>query len=696
MTDGPPAQAPHPVSTRGHDPGTIAAPMPAAPAPRTVRTRAVASMALCLAFDLVVAGGAMTGAILALTPGASIPAGALVPGATYAALVAFLFWASGEHRAVWRYVGYIDIVRLVRTVLLAVLVFVAIKSFTPPSLLPGIQHGRGATVALGAALGLLAMVLGRLAVRGATTGDLSAALRFQDVRLTPTVVFGPHEEVAAALRHARRSDEAVRFRPVAIVETDAVHQGRTIEGVPVAGGPNTLEHTLRQAQAREGRPPVLAVAAAPGARRLWEQALTTAARLDVPVRRIATAGREASLESVMPQDLLSRPPRRLDPERVRRLVRGRRVLITGAGGTIGSELARQVAAAAPARVLLLDASERAVYEIDLDLRERGHGALVEPVIGDVRNREAMDEVFAAWQPEIVLHAAAFKHVPLMEANPVEAVRVNVGGVRIVADAAVRHGARAFVLISSDKAVNPTNVMGATKRVGELIVEARAREAPQVRWASVRFGNVLGSSGSVVPLFERQIAAGGPVTVTDPAITRYFMTVEEATSLVLQAAALEAEGHALYVLDMGEPVRIVDLARQMIRLKGLEPEIDIPIVFTGLRPGEKLHEEIFHAHEDAVPSAIEGVRAVRTRRQGRGGSKGAARAAEAAARNDARTEARIEALTEAANQRDTPAVLGLLAELVPAFAPSEARAPALSQAMPARTAPESRRTAPSLR
>jgi len=281
-------------------------------------------------------------------------------------------------------------------------------------------------------------------------------------------------------------------------------------------------------------------------------------------------------------------------------------MVTGAGGTIGAELTRQIVKLGPERLILLDASEFNLYAIDQELTELKPACTWTSELGDVRDAARLRELFLRERPEVVLHAAALKHVPLMELNPAEAVLTNVGGALNVAKRARDTGA-AFVFISTDKAVNPTNVMGATKRVAERVVQALCAGS-EAKAAIVRFGNVLGSAGSVVPLFERQIAHGGPVTVTHPEMERYFMTVQEAASLVLQAASLPAEtGEAgVYVLDMGEPVRIEALARQVIRLHGLRPGADIDIVHTGLRPGEKLFEEIFYAAEDVRPTAADGV------------------------------------------------------------------------------------------
>jgi O-antigen biosynthesis protein WbqV len=333
-------------------------------------------------------------------------------------------------------------------------------------------------------------------------------------------------------------------------------------------------------------------------------------------------GEQIEVRPIAIEDLLGRTQTKLDRAAMRRLIEGRRVLVSGAGGTIGAELLRQVATAAPAELTLLDYSEYLLYGADLELGERHPELPHRAVLADVREPGRLDEVLAERQPELVFHAAALKHVPMVEANPIEGVLTNAIGTRNMADACRRAGVAGMVLISTDKAINPASVMGASKRLAESYCQAmdiaereRAARAggPATRFVTVRFGNVLGSTGSVVPLFQRQLAAGGPLTVTDPAMTRFFMTVREAVELVLQASALglEAAGGGggtgkIYVLDMGQPVRIVDLARQMIRLAGLRPDKDVAIVTTGVRPGEKLAEELFHDKEPMVATGHPGL------------------------------------------------------------------------------------------
>jgi len=303
---------------------------------------------------------------------------------------------------------------------------------------------------------------------------------------------------------------------------------------------------------------------------------------------VMTGGVEISpIRDVHIEDLLGRPEVKTDFAKVSASVHNKRVLVTGAGGSIGSELCRQLAQFAPKELLLLGRGENSIYEVHRELRQKYPALSITPIIADVQDTKRVESVFALYSPEIVFHAAAQKHVPLMESNPTEALKNNIFGTKSVAEAALRHKAECFVLVSTDKAVNPTNVMGATKRIAELLVQS-LNMAGGTKFMAVRFGNVLGSRGSVVPLFKEQIAQGGPITITHPDMTRYFMTISEAVRLVIEASAM-GKGGEVFVLDMGQPVKIADLAKDLITLSGLKPEVDVPIVYTGLRPGEKLYE-----------------------------------------------------------------------------------------------------------
>ncbi len=304
------------------------------------------------------------------------------------------------------------------------------------------------------------------------------------------------------------------------------------------------------------------------------------------------------------EELLEREPIQLDVENIRDQIAGKKILITGAAGSIGSEIVRQLMAFKPEQLILLDQAESALFELDIELSSLVSRDNYEIVIGDVRNEERMENMFNTFRPEIVYHAAAYKHVPLMEDNPSESILTNILGTKICANLAVKYGVEKFVFVSTDKAVNPTSVMGASKRIAEIYVQSlnynTGKTLYHTRFITTRFGNVLGSNGSVIPLFRKQIADGGPVTVTDPEVTRFFMTIPEACRLVLEAGAM-GNGGEIFIFDMGEPIKIVDLAKKMIQLSGFEPEKDIKIVFTGLRPGEKLYEELLNNQENTLPT-----------------------------------------------------------------------------------------------
>jgi len=383
------------------------------------------------------------------------------------------------------------------------------------------------------------------------------------------------------------------IEPVCFLDDDAAKHDLHIHGVPVVGAPEFMPELAEKYGVTE----IILALPATSVRRIREVSALAAASnlrvLIVPSMSELAGGRvrASDIRPISVEDLLGRLPAKLDDVAIADMIKGRTVLVTGAGGSIGAELCRQVAARAPARLLILDQCEVLLYQAEQELIAAGAGALLTPVVADVADAARMREVFARFRPALVLHAAAHKHVPLMESQPAEALQNNVLGTAVVAALAAEFAADKFVLISSDKAVNPTNVMGATKRLAELVVRSeQARVGGRTAFLAVRFGNVLGSSGSVIPIFRRQIAAGGPVTVTHPDVKRYFMTIPEAVGLVLQSATLGVGGDIL-VLEMGQPLKIVDVARQLIELSGLRPDVDIEIRITGLRPGEKLVEEL---------------------------------------------------------------------------------------------------------
>ena len=407
------------------------------------------------------------------------------------------------------------------------------------------------------------------------------------------------------------------FKPVMFFDDDTAKHGKLVHGVPVIGSPETIETVKKIGEIAKV---VIAMPMASAKRIRQVVLLMSQHGLKVetlPSIEELTSGRVrvSRIRPVEVQDLLGRDAVDLDSAGIRKLIEGRVVMVTGAGGSIGSELCRQISALNPSRLLMVEQAEGSLFTIEQELNEMGLGAIAVPLIGDVLDGERMEFIFTRYQPHVIFHAAAHKHVYLMERQPAEAIRNNVLGTRLLARLAAAHAVEALVFISTDKAINPTSVMGATKRLAELQLMAiaagqverrtedggrRAESGGRTKFMAVRFGNVLGSSGSVIPIFKRQIANGGPVTVTHPDVTRYFMTIPEAVGLVLQSAVL-GKGGEIFVLDMAQPVKIVDLARQMIELSGFKVGEDIEIKFTGLKPGEKLFEELQHHSEEHAPT-----------------------------------------------------------------------------------------------
>jgi FlaA1/EpsC-like NDP-sugar epimerase len=401
---------------------------------------------------------------------------------------------------------------------------------------------------------------------------------------------------------------------VGFVDDDPRKQGMGMLGLKVLGTTGEIEEILEEMKPAEV---VIAIPSAPG--ELRGRVVTACRDRNIPVRTLPTVFEllrggvqlTRQLREVQVEDVLGREPIRMEIDRVGAYMEDRKVLVTGAGGSIGSELCRQIARVRPREIVLLDHAEDNLFSIEREMIEERHFTRVKAVLADVKEGERMLEVMQRYKPDVVFHAAAYKHVPMMETNPLEALRNNALGTRVTAETAAASGAERFVLVSTDKAVNPRTVMGASKAIAEWLVEAAGRKYPTTRFLTVRFGNVLASSGSVVPIFRSQIERGGPVTVTDPEMTRYFMTIPEAVQLVIRAGDLGAGTGEVFVLEMGEPVRIVELAKNMIKLAGYEPDTEIAIEFTGRRPGEKLHEELFAADEHSQPTAAEKiVRAVR--------------------------------------------------------------------------------------
>jgi FlaA1/EpsC-like NDP-sugar epimerase len=403
-------------------------------------------------------------------------------------------------------------------------------------------------------------------------------------------------------------------RAIGFLDDDPRKRGMRLHGINVLGTTDEIGEVLDELVPNEV---IIAIPSAPG--ELRGKVVTACRERDVPVRTLPTVFEllrggvqlTRQLREVQVEDVLGREPIRMELDRVGAYMQDKVVLVTGAGGSIGAELVRQIARVGPRLLVMLDHAEDNLFQIDREMIEERHFTRVESVLADCKEPDRMLEGMQRFAPDVVFHAAAYKHVPLMEGNPLEAVRNNAIATRVTAETAVASGCERFVLVSTDKAVNPRTVMGASKAMAEWVVEAAGRKHPQTRFVTVRFGNVLASSGSVVPIFRAQIERGGPVTVTDPEMTRYFMTIPEAVQLVIRSGDLGGTSGEVFVLEMGEPVKIVDLAHNMIRLAGYDPEVDIAVEFIGRRPGEKLHEELFNSDERAQPTASDKiVRAVR--------------------------------------------------------------------------------------
>jgi FlaA1/EpsC-like NDP-sugar epimerase len=498
------------------------------------------------------------------------------------------FWYFGLYRGVWRFASMPDLVRIVKAVVVG-----TATSAAAVFLLTRLQGVPRSVFVLDAVLLVLFLGGPRFAYRWLRDRRLSLA------KGERTLIVGAGRAGEMLVRDMLR-EAAGGFYPVAFVDDDPAKQGREIHGVRVAGGCEAIPALVQRLDIAR------IVIALPSANsRQLRRIVELCERAGVPFQTLPSLQDLASgkvglreLREVRIEDLLGRDPVRLDWDAIAAQLSGRVVLVTGAGGSIGAELCRQLARLQPARLVLFEQSEYNLYTIEHELRRLYPMLALSGVLGDVTDRVAVEGAFETHRPEVVFHAAAYKHVPILEGQVRAAVRNNVFGTRLVAEVADRHGCDIFVLISTDKAVNPANVMGVTKRVAEMICEDLAGRS-RTKYITVRFGNVLGSSGSVVPLFREQIARGGPVTVTHPEITRYFMTIPEACQLILQAA-VQGRGGEIFVLDMGEPVKIAYLAEQMIRLSGKTPGEDIEIVYTGLRPGEKLYEELFHERENLTP------------------------------------------------------------------------------------------------
>jgi FlaA1/EpsC-like NDP-sugar epimerase len=557
-----------------------------------------------------------------------------------AGLVAF-----GIQRGLWRYVGLHDLGRILWASVISSAVFY------------GMAHGLFGWTAYPRSVIILTGVLSGLFLAG-----IRLVVRwFREWLhvLSPTarrvLVVGAGNAGELLIRDML-SDVSAHYRPVGLVDDDSIKRKMRIHGVPVVGTIADISGVARGLVAHE-----IIVAIPSASTSLKQRILAASEGCKVPIKTLPSVkqllANPEALRQVRPMsldDLLQREPIQMDRQELYPLLEGKRVFVTGAGGSIGSELCRQIARYHPATLILFERYENGLFALDLELRALYPKITIIPAIGDVTVPERVAEVLQQTDPELVFHAAAHKHVPLMELNPKEAVRNNVLGTKTVAEASLARGVDRFVLISTDKAVNPTSVMGATKRLAEDLLQNLSHRG-ETKFTAVRFGNVLGSNGSVVPLFAEQIRKGGPVTVTHPEIKRFFMTIPEAVQLVLQASLL-GQGGEVFVLDMGEQVKVVDLARNMIVLSGLVPDQDIQIVYSGLRPGEKLYEELFEETEQVELTAHAKIR----------------RAINPSAVQSDRLDRAIAHLEAAVSHDDDDELIRRLNEAVPTYTPMSPR------------------------
>jgi FlaA1/EpsC-like NDP-sugar epimerase len=587
---------------------------------------------------------------------------ALYMAAVFAAVAAAAYLTTGLYRHVWEYVSAKDAINILRAATISVLFFMPAWFFVTrlenlPRSIPIISW-----------LVLVMLLAGpRLIVRMARDRQVRGLFKSSGESV-PILLIGAGPEAELFIRAVTRHSSA-GYDVVGMVTGREDRVGQVIQDVEVLGREADLPRIIADLE-RGRRKPEKLVLVRPGldgdaVRRLLviaEKAGCQLMRVPPPADMQAYGEDNVKPRPIAIEDLLGRPQNQLDRGAMATMIRGRRILITGAGGSIGSELVRQASDFEPAHLTLFDHSEFNLYAIDLETRRRRPALAITPLLGDVRDDARIRDVIARERPDVVFHAAALKHVPMVELNPVEGVLTNAVGTRNVADACATAGVAAMVLISTDKAVNPANVMGASKRVAEMYCQAEDLRRAGTRFITVRFGNVLGSAGSVVPLFQQQLECGGPLTVTHPEIERYFMTVREAVELVLEAAALgqsRRDEGAIYVLDMGAPVKIMDLAKQMIRLAGKSLGEDIDIEVTGLRPGDKLSEELFQDLEPSVATDMAGILLARPRTV-----------------DYSIITAKLTALDRACRVTDETAVLALLAELVPELhrsGPAAARA-----------------------
>lgn len=573
-------------------------------------------------------------------------------------LKVLIFFLFGLYQGMWRYTSVRDFWALGRACLvstiLVILILLAAKRFV----------GYSRAVFFVDLLLTLVLTGGiRMAIRSYFAGRMSSeaiAAMPEKTALTRVLIIGAGDAGEKILREIL-DNYTLNYHVVGFIDDDPAKQGRSIHGVRVLGDVERLDKVLQKEEVQQI---LIAVPSASGdqVRRIVEACQKCNASYKIlPGIGDLIDGRVSVklLRDISYEDLLGRSPVQLNTEGIRNYLDGKTVLVTGCGGSIGSELCRQIAKYKPGRIVLLDSSESNLFHIQMEMQNDKGCRHSEAILGQVQDEVLMDNIFDKYKPKVVFHAAAYKHVPMIEKNPWQAVFNNIVGSRVVMEMALRHHVDRFVLVSTDKAVRPTNVMGASKRVTELIMQCL--QGRETRFMAVRFGNVVGSSGSVIPFFRSQIEKGGPVTVTHPEVNRFFMTIPEATQMILQAGTM-GQGGEIFILRMGTPVKIADMARDLIRLSGKEPDVDIKIVYTGLREGEKLYEELITVGEDILPTSHRKVMVLGSDTYFKGiGSP------QEAKKNLYRE---LDELVKIAARHDSKGIKAKLKEIVPEYTPQE--------------------------
>jgi len=567
------------------------------------------------------------------------------------------FFLFDLYKGMWRYTSTRDFWRLLQasatsTLILLAFIFVFYRFEGGYSRAVFVMDG-GLTFLL---TGGLRMMIRTLYLRKDRNGQMVFIPTAQRKRI---LIVGAGDAGEKILREIIENDQ-LSYLVVGFIDDDRKKYGRSIHGIPVLGSINGLAKIVQDEQIKEI---LIAIPSASGdqIRRIIEVCkVCQVAYKTLPGIGEIINGRVSvkALRDVNYEDLLGRSAVQLDMEEILGYLDGKTVLVTGCGGSIGAELCRQIVRFQPRNLILLDASEPNLFHIELELLNKLHFDRYKAILGRIQDAPLMTSLFTTYRPQVVFHAAAYKHVPMLEKNPWEAVFNNITGSRVIMETALRYEAERFVLVSTDKAVRPANVMGASKRVTELLLQTF--QGGRTRFMAVRFGNVVGSSGSVIPVFRNQIEQGGPVTVTHPEVRRFFMTIPEAAQLILQAGAL-GQGGEIFILKMGTPVKIVDMARDLIRLSGREPDKDVKITFIGLRDGEKLYEELITVGEEIVPTTHEKIMVLRT--------DGHVGASPSLQEWSALLDKRLQELNEAAGRFDGPAIRRKLQEIVPEYAPA---------------------------